>query len=138
MGWDTNPLIAFCIISDFFENLIVFYRATIILCIRIVTWLENFFRLPVLNIRHISYKLLTKKSDYSSIESWRAGVVEFNATLNNISVISWRSDLQVVETGEIHRPVASHWQTLSHIVASSPPLHERDSNTQRDRHWLHS
>ena len=40
----------------------------------------------------------------------------FNATFNNISVISWRSVLLVEETGghgENHRPVASHWQTLS-------------------------
>ena len=40
----------------------------------------------------------------------------FNATFNNISVISWRSVLLVVETGlpgENHWPVASHWQTLS-------------------------
>ena len=36
----------------------------------------------------------------------------FNATFNNISVISWRSVLLVVETGENYRPVASHWQTL--------------------------
>jgi hypothetical protein len=37
----------------------------------------------------------------------------FNATFNNISVISWRSVLLVEETGvpeENHRPVASHWQ----------------------------
>jgi hypothetical protein len=43
----------------------------------------------------------------------------FNATFNNISVISWRSVLFVEETGvpgENHRPVASHWQTLSHDV----------------------
>jgi len=35
----------------------------------------------------------------------------FNATSNNISVISWRSILLVEETGvpkENHRPVASH------------------------------
>ena len=35
----------------------------------------------------------------------------FNATLNNISVISWRSIFLVEETGvpgENHRPVASH------------------------------
>ena len=41
----------------------------------------------------------------------------FNATFNNISVISWRSVLLVEKTGvprENHRPVASHWQTLSH------------------------
>ena len=43
----------------------------------------------------------------------------FNATFNDISVIPWRSVLLVGETGgpgENHRPVASHWQTLSHNV----------------------
>jgi hypothetical protein len=45
----------------------------------------------------------------------------FNATFNNISVISWRSVLLVEETREKHRPVASHWQTLSHYVVSSIP-----------------
>jgi len=34
--------------------------------------------------------------------------MEFNATFNNISAISWRSVLLVEETGENHRPVASH------------------------------
>ena len=46
----------------------------------------------------------------------------FNATFNNISVISWLSVLLVEETGlpgENHRPAASHWQTLSHNVVSS-------------------
>ena len=50
--------------------------------------------------------------------------IAFNATFNNISVISWRSVLLVEETGvpgENHRPVASHWQTLSHNVVSSTP-----------------
>jgi hypothetical protein len=37
----------------------------------------------------------------------------FNATFNNISIISWRPVLLVEETGENHRPTASHWQTLS-------------------------
>ena len=48
--------------------------------------------------------------------------IEFNATFKNISVISWGSVLLVGETGvpgESHRPVASHWQTLSHNVISS-------------------
>ena len=48
----------------------------------------------------------------------------FNATFNNISVISWLSVLLVEETkipGENHRPVASHWQTLSHNVVSGTP-----------------
>ena len=43
----------------------------------------------------------------------------FNATFNNISVISWRSVLLVEETGvpgENHQPVASHWQTLPYNV----------------------
>ena len=31
-----------------------------------------------------------------------------NATFNNISVISWQSVLLVEETGDNHRPVASH------------------------------
>ena len=38
-------------------------------------------------------------------------------TNSGVSVISWRSVLLVNETGvpiENHRPVASHWQTLSH------------------------
>jgi hypothetical protein len=59
----------------------------------------------------------------------------FNATFNNISVISWRSVLLVEETrgpGENHQPVASHCQTLSlsHNVVLSTPRHERDSNSQ--------
>jgi hypothetical protein len=46
----------------------------------------------------------------------------FNATFNNISVISWQSVLLVEETGvpgENHQPVASHLQTLSHNAALS-------------------
>ena len=35
-------------------------------------------------------------------------VMVFNATFNNISVISWRSVLFVDEAGGNHRPVASH------------------------------
>ena len=40
-------------------------------------------------------------------------------TFNNISAISWWSVLLVEKTGvpgENHRPVTSHWQTLSHNV----------------------
>jgi len=29
-------------------------------------------------------------------------------------------------TEKTHRPATSHWQTLSHTVVSSTPLHERD------------
>ena len=57
----------------------------------------------------------------------------FNAILNNISAMSWRSILLVEETGvhgENHRPVASHRQTLSHNVVLSTASHEWDSNSQ--------
>ena len=61
-----------------------------------------------------------------------AGFMVFNATFNNISIISWQSALQVKETGlpeENHLPVASHWQNLSHIIVSSTPRHEQGSNS---------
>jgi len=57
-----------------------------------------------------------------------------SATSNNISVISWRQDLLVDETGapwENHRSVASHWQTWSHNAVSSTPRHESCTNSQR-------
>jgi hypothetical protein len=54
----------------------------------------------------------------------------FNTTFNYISVISLRSFILVEETGENHRPVASHIQTLSHIVVSSTHRHERGANSQ--------
>jgi hypothetical protein len=51
----------------------------------------------------------------------------FNATFNNISVISWWSVLVAVGTripGENHRPVESDWQALSHNAV------HRDLNSQ--------
>jgi hypothetical protein len=63
----------------------------------------------------------------------RVRVNVFNDTFNNFSVISWRTVLLVEEIGvpwENHRPVASHWQTLSHNVISNTPRYERDSNSQ--------
>ena len=64
----------------------------------------------------------------------------FNATFNNISVISWRSILLVEETGEPrenHRPVASHWQTLSHNVVHVTQNDIRTHNISGGRQWLH-
>ena len=52
----------------------------------------------------------------------------FNATFNNISVISWRSVLFAEETGvpgENPRPVTFNWQTFSHNVVSCTPRHEQ-------------
>jgi len=63
--------------------------------------------------------------DHLKVFMWVGGLVMvFNATFNNISLISWRSVLLVDETripGENHRPVASHWQTLSHNVEYTSP-----------------
>jgi hypothetical protein len=63
----------------------------------------------------------------------------FNATFNNISVISWRSVLSMEETGvprENYRHAASHCQTLSHnAVLSTPHLSGiRTHNFSGDRH----
>ena len=65
-----------------------------------------------------------------------------NATFNSCSFIPMRSVLLVEESGvlgEIHRSVASHWQTLSHNI-----LHRvyiavggtRAHNFIGNRHWL--
>jgi len=56
----------------------------------------------------------------------------FNATFNNISVISWRSVLLVEKTGvpgENYRPILSHRHSLSNVV-SSTSRYERGSNSQ--------
>jgi len=63
----------------------------------------------------------------------------FNATFNNISVMSWRSIVLVQETGvprENHSPVSSHLQTWSHNVVSRTPRHGRRSNSQLQREHL--
>ena len=75
------------------------------------------------------------KPDYypEKTTSWLGWFTVFNATFNNISVISWQSVLLVEETGVArgnYRPAASHWSALSHYVVSSTPRHEQDSNSQ--------
>ena len=70
-------------------------------------------------------KVISRHStSYLSCIQWKVGVMLFNTTFNNISVISWLSDLLVEETGvprENHRPVTSHWQMLSHNAVSNIP-----------------
>jgi hypothetical protein len=61
----------------------------------------------------------------------------FNATFNTISAISLRSVLLVEETegpGENHRPVANHFQTLSHNVVQIALIEIRTNNISGDRH----
>ena len=62
-------------------------------------------------------KYTHSKRQHKITKEIRVTIIAFNATFNNISVISWRSVLLVEETrvsGENHRPVASYWQTISH------------------------
>jgi len=57
----------------------------------------------------------------------------FNATFNNISVISSQLVLLVEETGvrgETHRPAAGHQHTLLDNVVSSIRHHGQDLNSQ--------
>ena len=79
---------------------------------------------------------------WNKIHAWFGWFMVFNATFNNISVLSWRSVLLVEKTkvlGENHQPVASHWQTWSHNVVSSIPRLSGvwTHNISGDRHWLH-
>jgi hypothetical protein len=79
---------------------------------------------------------------YTNNEGGGGCVMVFNATFNNISVISWRSVLLVEDNGvhkENHRPVASHWQTI-HIIMHQIYLtmsRIQTHNFSGDRHWLH-
>jgi len=62
----------------------------------------------------------------------------FNATFNNVSVISWRLVLLVKETGvawENHQPAESHLQTLSHNVVHLAM--SGTNNISGDRNRLH-
>ena len=56
-------------------------------------------------------------------------VMMFNATFNNILVLSWWIVLLMLETGENH-DLSQVTDKLSHNVVSSTLRHERDSNSQ--------
>jgi hypothetical protein len=86
----------------------------------------------------------TAAMNYFLILVWlRVRAVVFNATFNNISVISWRLVLLVGETGvtgENHRHAASRWQVLSHNFYQLVHLAIsgiRTHNISGDMHRLH-
>ena len=87
-------------------------------------------------------QIITKINYNTCQDADRVRVMVFNTTFNNISVISWWSVFLVEETRvprENHRPVANHWQTLSHNVVSNAPHRDgiRTHNISDDRHLLH-
>ena len=53
----------------------------------------------------------------------------FNTTFNNISAISWRSDLLVEENGAPDLSQVTD-KLLSHNFVSNAPRHEQGSNSQ--------
>jgi len=56
-------------------------------------------------------EIALQRATYDIFRRVRVRIMVFNATFNNISVISWQSVLLVEETrvpGETHRPEANH------------------------------
>jgi hypothetical protein len=68
---------------------------------KVLSWMTHFIFIHGSELPRLEHK------------EYPVGVMVFNATFNNISVISWPSVLLMEETREKHRPAASHWETLS-------------------------
>jgi hypothetical protein len=84
----------------------------------------------------LMHPFISRFVEYSALQSLHfericfvllARITVFNSTFNNISVISFQSVVLAEETGENHRPAASHWHTLSHNVLSSTLRKGHDS-----------
>jgi len=66
-------------------------------------------------------------------------LMAFNATFNNIPVISWRLVLLVEDSrrpGEYHWPVASHWQTVSHNFVHLAPITDYLGSCKSNYHTI--
>jgi hypothetical protein len=126
---------------SFRTELLIFFNLSPLFSLRCLTF---FYLWPLisLNISSHFYPIINMLSVMTNMLKNRVRVMVLNTTFNNISVISWRWVLLVEETGvpgENHRPVASHWQILSHNVVSCTPHLSgiRTRNVNDDRHWLH-
>ena len=75
---------------------------------------------------------------YETLIKW-FGLMVFNSTFNDISVILWQSVLLVEEIGvpcEHHCAAASHWQTLSqNFVSSSYEMCSKWNNMCNCKLW---
>ena len=84
---------------------------------------QKFIQRPMLQVQRNVF-IDSSQTYFLNVFSKWVRVMVFNATFNNISVISWRSVLLVEETGvpgENRRPATIHWQTVSCDVVSSTP-----------------
>ena len=83
---------------------------------------EEFVDIPLSGMRRTIAKRLTESKVCILC---RVRAIVFNATFNNISVISWLSFIGGGNrsTQRKYRPVTSHWQTLSHNVVLRTPRH---------------
>jgi len=76
-----------------------------------VIWVFTFSQRVLITKAKLKSQFLDFSTDSADFLMGLVWLRVFNATFNNISAISWQSDLLVEETrvpGENHQPVASH------------------------------
>ena len=87
-------------------------------------------KIRIYRINKLKNELCTMWVLVTRVHTKDKGAMVFNATLNNISVILWRSALLVEETVVLGKKPPTCCKSLT--VVSSTPHHERDSNSQRE------
>ena len=131
---NTQPLLNLmrrrtCVLSDE-QNLFV-----VAICTLCPTAISDYIPVLIATMYTSTHRLIP----FPHFMGWGWFMV-FNATFNNISLISWRSVLLVGETEVLlkktHRSVAYHWQLLSQNVVPSVPRHGRYSNSHCDSFFV--